>query len=48
MKKIYATPEVDIVKFEYRDQVVAASGGCDYRHTGTEGCDDSSPFLSEG
>lgn len=27
MKKIYETPEVEVVKFQYRDQVVVASGG---------------------
>ena len=26
MKKMYETPEVEVVKFQYRDQVVAASG----------------------
>ncbi len=25
MKKVYAAPSVEVVKFEYRDQVVAAS-----------------------
>lgn len=28
MKKQYAMPMVEIVKFNYSDQVVAASGGC--------------------
>lgn len=28
MKKTYETPEVEVVKFQYRDQVVAASGTC--------------------
>ena len=27
MKKSYETPSVEAVKFQYRDQVVAASGG---------------------
>lgn len=27
MKRNYQTPNVEIVKFQYRDQVVAASGG---------------------
>lgn len=27
MKKSYETPNVEVVKFQYRDQVVAASGG---------------------
>lgn len=26
MKKTYETPSVEVVKFQYRDQVVAASG----------------------
>ena len=26
MKKIYETPSVEVVKFEYKDQVVATSG----------------------
>ena len=26
MKKSYETPSVEVVKFQYRDQVVAASG----------------------
>ena len=29
MKKMYETPEVEVVKFQYRDQVVAASGNCE-------------------
>lgn len=28
MKKTYETPEVEVVKFQYRDQVVVASGKC--------------------
>lgn len=28
MKKFYETPGVEVVKFQYRDQVVAASGAC--------------------
>lgn len=27
MKKTYETPSAEIVKFQYRDQVVVASGG---------------------
>jgi predicted lipoprotein with Yx(FWY)xxD motif len=31
MKKTYETPAVEVVKFEYKDQVVAASGAtCSY------------------
>lgn len=29
MKKQYETPKAEMVKFQYRDQVVAASGKCD-------------------
>ena len=41
MKKAYETPEVEVVKFQYRDQVVAASGNCvgKYENTGIGGCD---------
>ena len=28
MKKTYETPSVEVVKFQYKDQVVAASGVC--------------------
>lgn len=28
MKKVYETPSVEVVKFQYGDQVVAQSGGC--------------------
>ena len=28
MKKTYETPSVEVVKFQYRDQVVVASGVC--------------------
>lgn len=27
MKKTYETPSIEVVKFQYRDQVVAASNG---------------------
>ena len=40
MKKTYETPEVEVVKFQYRDQVVVASGkNCtsDYYKTGPVG-----------
>ena len=31
MKKQYETPDVEVVKFQYSDQVVAVSpAGCDY------------------
>lgn len=41
MKKMYETPEVEVVKFQYRDQVVAASGvACSVtnEHYGTNEC----------
>ncbi len=36
MKKQYEAPCVEIVKFQYSDQVVAKSGGCamEYRFNG--------------
>lgn len=42
MKKQYETPSVEVVKFQYSDQVVAASG-CEITsgHTGYDGtCSD--------
>jgi len=39
MKKTYETPAVEVVKFQYRDQVVVASGavcGIKYENIGTE------------
>lgn len=46
MKKNYEAPSVELVKFEYKDQVVANSG-CGVRHTGDEGtCDDWSPWQN--
>ena len=32
MKKTYETPNVEVVKFQYRDQVVVASGGACTQH----------------
>lgn len=29
MKKTYEAPSIEVVKFQYRDQVVVASGKCD-------------------
>lgn len=40
MKKNYVAPIAEVVKFEYRDQVVAASR-CGVRHTGTTQTDES-------
>lgn len=42
MKKMYETPEVEVVKFQYRDQVVVASGGyqcvINWDHAAKDGC----------
>lgn len=42
MKKTYEKPTVETVKFQYRDQVVVASGKCgiEYRNIGSDdtGC----------
>ena len=50
MKKTYETPSIEVVKFQYRDQVVVASGArqCDpmYALTDTDGdkiCDQGTP-----
>ena len=46
MKKTYETPRIEVVKFQYRDQVVVASGSCEgeYKNIGsvdgTSGCRD--------
>ena len=47
MKKMYETPEVEVVKFQYRDQVVAASGTCvsTWKNIGVSSCEsDPKPF----
>ncbi len=43
MKKAYETPSVEVVKFNYNDQVVVASGECivqyvNYAPAGQTGC----------
>ncbi len=38
MKKQYETPSVEVVKFSYSDQVVAASG-CLWHNIGYHGCE---------
>lgn len=38
MKKNYETPCAEAIKFNYRDQVVAASGGIAAYDTGSSGC----------
>ncbi|MDO4838961.1 MAG: hypothetical protein Q4B32_11310 [Clostridia bacterium] len=44
MKKTYETPSVEVVKFQYSDQVVARSGCTEFSgHTGDETCRDWSP-----
>ncbi len=46
MKKAYETPSVEVVKFEYRDQVVAQSGcttGQGNLDTGKDNCDNWQP-----
>ncbi len=49
MKKAYETPSVEVVKFEYKDQVVATSGCLNrYKNTSAIGvnlCDN--PVLDE-
>lgn len=38
MKKQYQTPSVELVKFQYRDQVVAASGSVSDRTVFSDTC----------
>ena len=49
MKKMYETPEVEVVKFQYRDQVVAASGTCvsAWINIGTSSCTSGEPSHVE-
>ena len=46
MKKMYETPEVEVVKFQYRDQVVAASG-CQsvWVNIGVSSCEEGQKHL---
>ena len=46
MKKMYETPEVEVVKFQYRDQVVAASG-CEsvWVNIGASSCTEGNKHL---
>ncbi len=50
MKKTYETPEVEVVKFQYRDQVVVASGKCSVTNEvvpNTSNCKpDSGPYYT--
>lgn len=49
MKKFYEAPSVELVKFQYRDQVVAASGagGCskEWVNIGIESCQSGNEFY---
>ena len=47
MKKMYETPEVEVVKFQYRDQVVATSGGClsAWVNIGASSCTEGNKYL---
>ena len=54
MKKTYETPNVEKIAFQYRDQVVVASGGeltCSFHWTqenGQDGCNGSVVNPKEG
>lgn len=50
MKKTYETPSIEVVAFQYRDQVVAASGGgCIVSHQATaiETCGTGTTYTRE-
>lgn len=56
MKKSYETPSIEVVKFQYRDQVVATSGGSatrchiDWVNHGSwavEGCHTDGKYVGE-
>lgn len=49
MKKTYETPSVEVVKFQYRDQVVVASGQCTgvWKNAGEERCETGTPEWVE-
>ena len=50
MKKTYETPSVEVVKFQYRDQVVVASGCLpEYKRFDNDGdkvCDTEGEYVS--
>lgn len=49
MKKTYETPSVEKIAFQYRDQVVAASGfggSCTFHYENSEGTASSSCVIS--
>ncbi len=45
MKKVYETPLVEKVDFDYKNQVVAS--GCYYRNIGDESCVSGGEFILE-
>lgn len=47
MKKTYETPSIEVVKFQYRDQVVVASGGarCYTDWSGNEGASENCTYV---
>ena len=48
MKKTYETPSIEVVKFQYRDQVVVASGcGKVWNNRGDNECVEGTPELVE-
>ena len=49
MKKTYETPSVEVVKFQYRDQVVVASGNCTgvWKNVGDSSCVTGDPVWVE-
>ena len=48
MKKTYETPTVEVVKFQYRDQVVAASGCTGvWKNVGDSKCETGTPEWVE-
>ena len=42
MKKTYETPSIEVVAFQYRDQVVVASGSCEGKYENVGAVDGSS------
>lgn len=49
MKKAYTVPSVEIVKFQYRDQVVAASGSActkQWIFSGDYSCDEGNELYA--
>ena len=50
MKKTYETPSIEVVKFQYRDQVVLASGGsqeCSFHWTLKDGQGDCTGTVTK-